>query len=359
VNPSKTSTRRAAVTVAAAGLAVGTALGAPANAAPAPSADGDGAPDAVRSAATKAQGVEDRLGAKGAGTYFDDASGRMVVNVTSAKAAQEVRDKGGVARVVEHSTAELKSVTKALGNNASVPGSAWAIDPESNQVVVTVDKTVGAKKMARIESVTERFGDKVDVEQVAGKFSTKISGGQAIYGGSGGRCSLGFNVTTGSSDYFLTAGHCTDAISNWYTGGGSYIGSTAGSSFPGNDYGIVSHSGGVSRPGNVYLYGGYQDITGAANAYVGEYVQRSGSTTGLHGGYVQALNATVNYAEGTVYGLIQTNVCAEPGDSGGSLFDGSTAIGLTSGGSGNCSSGGTTFFQPVTEALNAYGVSVY
>ncbi|MEU0296361.1 serine protease, partial [Streptomyces cavourensis] len=33
--------------------------------------------------------------------------------------------------------------------------------------------------------------------------------------------------------------------------------------------------------------------------------------------------------------------------------------GLTSGGSGNCSSGGTTFFQPVVEALNAYGVSVY
>jgi hypothetical protein len=47
------------------------------------------------------------------------------------------------------------------------------------------------------------------------------------------------------------------------------------------------------------------------------------------------------------------------GDSGGSLFDGSKAIGLTSGGSGNCSSGGTTFFQPVTEALSVYGVSVY
>lgn len=74
---------------------------------------------------------------------------------------------------------------------------------------------------------------------------------------------------------------------------------------------------------------------------------------------LQALNATVNYAEGSVSGLIQTNVCAEPGDSGGSLFAGNTALGLTSGGSGNCSSGGTTFFQPVTEALSVYGVSVY
>ena len=53
------------------------------------------------------------------------------------------------------------------------------------------------------------------------------------------------------------------------------------------------------------------------------------------------------------------NICAEPGDSGGSLYAGSVALGLTSGGSGNCSSGGTTFFQPVPEVLSAYGVSVY
>jgi streptogrisin D len=112
--------------------------------------------------------------------------------------------------------------------------------------------------------------------------------------------------------------------------------------------------------GNVYLYnGGYRDITGAGNAFVGQSVTRSGSTTGLHGGTVTATNATVNYAEGRVRGLIQTNVCAEPGDSGGSLFSGTTALGLTSGGSGNCTLGGTTFFQPVTEALGVYGVSVY
>ncbi len=42
-----------------------------------------------------------------------------------------------------------------------------------------------------------------------------------------------------------------------------------------------------------------------------------------------------------------------------SLGFGSTALGLTSGGSGNCRTGGTTFFQPVAEALNAYGFVVY
>ena len=86
---------------------------------------------------------------------------------------------------------------------------------------------------------------------------------------------------------------------------------------------------------------------------------RSGSTTGVFSGTVQGLNAPVNYQEGSVFGTIRTNVCAEPGDSGGSLFAGSTALGMTSGGSGNCSSGGTTYFQPVTEVLNLYGLSIY
>jgi S1-C subfamily serine protease len=133
------------------------------------------------------------------------------------------------------------------------------------------------------------------------------------------------------------------------------LGNTAGSSFPGNDYAIVRYTAGGTPSGTV----GSQDITSAGTPTVGQTVYRRGSTTGVHSGRVTALNATVNYAEGTVYGMIQTTVCAEGGDSGGPLYAGTTALGLTSGGSGNCSSGGTTFFQPVTEALSVYGVSVY
>ncbi|KOG59841.1 hypothetical protein ADK77_38440 [Streptomyces antibioticus] len=44
------------------------------------------------------------------------------------------------------------------------------------------------------------------------------------------------------------------------------------------------------------------------------------------------------------------------GDSGCPLHDGNKAS--ASGGSGDCTSGGTTFFQPVTEALSVYGVSL-
>jgi streptogrisin D len=236
------------------------------------------------------------------------------------------------------------------------------VDPATNQVLISLDESVTGAKLAKVQSVAKKFGGAARIEHVAGTFSTRIAGGQAIYTG-GSRCSLGFNVRSSSGTYyFLTAGHCTNIGATWYANSSSttVLGSRAGTSFPGNDYGIVQYTNSsIAHPGSVYLYSGSQDITSAGTPAVGQTVYRSGSTTGVHSGSVTALNATVTYSQGSVYGLIRTTVCAEPGDSGGSLYSGTTAMGLTSGGSGNCSSGGTTFFQPVTEPLSFYGVSVY
>ncbi|MFE0646085.1 S1 family peptidase [Streptomyces sp. NPDC058877] len=242
---------------------------------------------------------------------------------------------------------------------ADVAGTAWHVDTATGRVVVTADSTVSPAEIAKIKHRAGSNAGALRFERTPGVFNKLISGGDAIYA-SGWRCSLGFNVRDGAGNhYFLTAGHCTDGAGTWYSNSSrtTVLGSTAGSSFPVNDYGIVRYTNSsVSKPGAV----GSVDITSAANATVGMSVTRRGSTTGIHSGRVTGLNATVNYGGGdVVYGMIQTNVCAEPGDSGGPLYSGSRAIGLTSGGSGNCSSGGTTFFQPVTEALNAYGVHVY
>ncbi|MEX0169368.1 S1 family peptidase [Streptomyces sp. LMG1-1-1.1] len=242
---------------------------------------------------------------------------------------------------------------------ADVAGTAWRVDPASGTVVVTVDSTVSPAEIAKIKRQAGANAGALRVERTPGRFNKLISGGDAIYASSW-RCSLGFNVKDSAGNYyFLTAGHCTDGAGTWYSNSSrtTVLGSTAGSSFPTNDYGIVRYTNtSVTKSGTV----GSVDITSAANATVGMSVTRRGSTTGIHSGTVTGLNATVNYGGGDiVYGMIQTNVCAEPGDSGGPLYSGSRAIGLTSGGSGNCSSGGTTFFQPVTEALSAYGVSVY
>ncbi|WP_213450294.1 S1 family peptidase [Rhizomonospora bruguierae] len=306
--------------------------------------------------ADTAAALASRLGAHSAGAYLG-GDGRMVVTVTDEAAATTVRANGGIARLVKHNAARLDQVTADLNRLERIPGTAWATDPVGNQVVVSVDSTVTGAKLALITAAVARAGDAARLERVAGAIGTRIAGGQAIYT-SNARCSLGFNVHSGSTYYFLTAGHCTNIGSTW-SDGSTTIGTRAGTNFPGSDYGIVRYTNtSIAHPSAVYLYSGSQTISSVATAYVGMSVRRSGSTTGVRSGTVTAVNATVTYAEGRVSGLIRTNVCAEPGDSGGSLFSGSAAVGLTSGGSGNCTTGGTTYFQPVTVPLSVYGVTI-
>ena len=113
---------------------------------------------------------------------------------------------------------------------------AWAVDPEENKVVITVDASVDAAELAHVKDGVAAAGDAVRIERVEGTFSPFISGGQAIYTG-GSRCSLGFNVRRGGVDHFLTAGHCTNIGTSWTGAGGVTLGTRVGTSFPGNDYG--------------------------------------------------------------------------------------------------------------------------
>ncbi|WP_330329660.1 S1 family peptidase [Streptomyces sp. NBC_00536] len=289
-----------------------------------------------------------RLAALAAGLA---AVAAFTVPATASASSDSAAGSGGL-------SADRLAAVGASVQRADVAGTAWYTDPATGTLVVTADSTVSATDLARIKHEAGADAGALRVERTSGKLSKLISGGDAIYA-SGWRCSLGFNVRSGTTYYMLTAGHCTDGAGTWWTSTAhtTTIGATVGSSFPGNDYGLVRYDNtSLAHAGTV----GSQDITSAANATVGMSVTRRGSTTGIHSGTVQALNATVNYGNGDIVsGLIRTNVCAEPGDSGGPLYSGTKAIGLTSGGSGNCSSGGTTFFQPVTEALAAYGVSVY
>jgi len=309
--------------------------------------------------APAATSLSERLGAKSAGAYIDTASGRMVVAVTDANAAKAVRQAGAVAKTVKYSTAQLDAYTATMAKTVDTAGTARHTDVTTNQVVVTVDSTVTGARLDSVKAAVAAAGDAARLETTAGKFELFIAGGQAIYTG-GSRCSLGFNVRTSSALYFVTAGHCTNAGASW-NNGSTTLGTRAGSSFPGNDYGIVRYTNtSIARPSAVYLYSGSstQSITSVGNAVTGQSVRRSGSTTGVRSGSVTATNATVTYPQGSVSGLIRTNVCAQPGDSGGSLFAGSSGLGLTSGGSGNCTSGGTTFFQPLNEVMSVYGLSL-
>ncbi|MFF7559627.1 S1 family peptidase [Streptomyces pseudovenezuelae] len=310
--------------------------------------------------------LEKLLGDSFAGSYYDSDSKQLVVNVISGDSNVVVQAKkaGAEVREVDNSLTELAAGAKTLKEEATIPGTAWAVDPRTNKILVTADSTVTGDKWNTLESTVKSLGsDMATVKKSAGTFKTFVSGGDAIFGG-GARCSLGFNVTAGDgSPAFLTAGHCGVAAEQWSdTQDGQPIATVDQATFPGDgDFALVKYDDPATQAPSEVNVGGGQTvaISQAADAEVGLQVFRMGSTTGLADGQVLGLDATVNYPEGTVTGLIQTDVCAEPGDSGGSLFtqDGS-AIGLTSGGSGDCTVGGETFFQPVTTALQAVGATL-
>ncbi|MFJ9844072.1 S1 family peptidase [Kitasatospora sp. NPDC101155] len=247
---------------------------------------------------------------------------------------------------------QLAAVSDAV-LNAEVDGTAWYVDQDAGRVVVTADSTVSPAGLAKLMRAAGPTADTLTIHRVAGAFTPLLAAGDAVYGDKY-RCSLGFNVSSGSTHYVLTAGHCGNVAGTWYTDKDhtTLIGPTVSSTFPDHDYALVRYdNNALEHPGG---------FTSAPNAYVGEQVTRTGSTSGTHTGTVTGLNATVRYTGGdTVRGLIQTDVCAEPGDSGGPLYEGGKALGLTSGGSGDCTVGGTTFYQPVNAALAKYRVNVY
>lgn len=342
--------RTLVTTCAASGLVV-VAAGAPgAQAAPTPPTPGP----------KKATSVSKRLGpAHTAGIYHDAKTKSTVVNVTNHRAAKQVKKAGLKPRIVKYNMKQLSTVKQSLDQNGLVPGSAWSVNPKANRVTVTTDKTVTRANRGKIQAVADKFGGKVTTRRVDGVFRTKVGGGDAIWG-KNSRCSLGFNVVYKNhpnKHAFLTAGHCGDEVKSWSKdkSGKTTLGNTTDSTFPGHDYAIVDYTDSYTHyPSTV----GDQKITKAGTPTVGQSVSRDGSTTGIHSGQVTGLDASVHYQEGTVNGLIKTTVCSEPGDSGGSLYRSSTAYGLTSGGSGDCTDGGTTFFQPVTKVLQHYNAKI-
>ncbi|GHE76131.1 S1 family peptidase [Streptomyces vinaceus] len=314
-----------------------------------------------------------------AGSYYDAAARKLIVNVTTPTAADTVREAGAEPRTVRFAAAQLDATKAALDSSALIPGTAWGMDPVANRVVVTADPTVTDARLEMLHKVLKPFGETVELQRTDQELRAYSSAGDAVYASAKssfrGRCSLGFNVKReGKPDAFLTAGHCGNPIKSWAEAeGGAEIALVPenGSKFPGDDYAIAVYTdASVARPSQVRRYVlPSLPVTGARDATTADKVSRSGASTGLHGidagepGDVQALNQTVNYAEGRVTGLTRTNVCAEPSESGSPFWitneDGTaTAVGISSGGSGDCTHGGTTFFQPIMEALHAFGATI-
>lgn len=303
------------------------------------------------------------LGDKYAGGWFDPATGRLVAQTTDAARAATLRASGVDVRTVSHSERQLDGIKNALDSAAgraappSITG--WYVDTRSDSVVVTVNRTARdaatEQFLARANGLGANTVREVDVTESVRTLTT-IRGGDPYYIDKRARCSIGFAVQGG----FVSAGHCGQAGSTATVASGAALGTFQGAHFPGaGDYSWVKAAAGAAPQPVVNNYrGGTMPVRGSTPAAVGASVCRSGSSSGWHCGTIQAKNQTVNYPEGTVSGLTKTNVCAEPGDSGGGWLSGQQAQGVTSGGSGDCKNGGTTYFQPVNQILSAYGLTL-
>ncbi|SCL30657.1 streptogrisin C [Micromonospora nigra] len=290
------------------------------------------------------------LGASYGGSWLSADGSQLTVAVADRAEADRVRAAGAVPKVVVRGVAQLDALKtrmdRAAAGAAGVTG--WYVDVASNSVVVLARpgaEDAGWGFVAR--TGVPRQAVRVQVSPEQPRLFADVRGGDPYFIGSG-RCSVGFAVVGG----FVTAGHC-GRVGDRTTGADrAPQGVFRASSFPGDDWAFVQVNANTRvLPEVTDFRGGSALVAGSREVPVGSSICRSGSTTGVRCGTVQARNATVRYPEGAVSGLVRTNVCAEPGDSGGSWISGNQAQGVTSGGSGTCTVGGTTFYQPVNEIL--------
>jgi streptogrisin C len=275
----------------------------------------------------------------------------LKVAVTGRDAARTVEAAGAEAVMVKRSEAALDSAKEKLDAAGADADDlvGWYVDVTANKVVVVAERgeTAAAWDFARDAGLNTAA---VAVTTAARpKPLIDVRGADAYIVNGNARCSVGFSVVGG----FVTAGHCGAAGARTATENGVAQGVTRASVFPGSaDMGFVETNGDFTpQPVVNDFQGNLLPVAGNTEAPVGAAICRSGSTTGTRCGVIQAKNQTVNYPEGAVTGLTRTNVCAEGGDSGGPWLSGDQAQGVTSGGSGNCAVGGTTFFQPLNEIL--------
>ncbi|MEV4017554.1 S1 family peptidase [Nonomuraea angiospora] len=306
-----------------------------------------------RAAAAQAT-LTSQLGASYGGAWLNDDASKLLVATTDPNATATIQAQGAEPVVVARSLAQLDGIMQQVDRapkRAQSAAALWFVDVKTNSVAIQAPTVEAAEALAKAAGV-DRSAVSVSATAERPVPLINIIGGAPYYIGSS-RCSVGFSVTKGSTPGFVTAGHCH--VANTTT---NPTGTFQGSSFPGNDYAWVAAPGNTAQPWVRGSGGANVIVRGSTQAAVGSSICRSGSTTGWRCGTIQQHNATVRYSQGTVTGLTRTSACAEPGDSGGSFISGSQAQGVTSGGSGNCSVGGTTYHQPVNEILSAYGLTL-
>ncbi|WP_320773618.1 carbohydrate-binding protein [Streptomyces sp. CRN 30] len=316
-------------------------------------------------AGTRAGRLHNTLGPRFAGAWLGGTtSAELTVATTDAADVAAIEAQGAKAAVVRKALRELKAVKSKLDASAArvstLDTPVWYVDVPANRVMVQATNRPAAEAFLKAAGVAvQDVGIRVSATRP--RALADLRGGDGYYIADSVRCSVGFSVMSAATQKqgFVSAGHCGKAGDKTTGYDKSELGAFEGSVFPGADMSWVGVTSSWTATPQVKGLGNEMvQVAGSAQSLVGASVCRSGSTTGWHCGAVEQHGVSVSYGQGTVNGLSQTTVCAEPGDSGGSFISGTQAQGVTSGGSGDCTSGGTTYYQPVNPILQQYTLTL-
>ncbi len=173
------------------------------------------------------------------------------------------------------------------------------------------------------------------------------------------RCTAGFAARSSTTGVLVTGPGCAAPPGTQLYSNGVLVGPVSGSTANGGVTLVtVTNTAAWQLVPWIQVGSTRVWIRGSLETPVGGSVCLLDRTVGTHCGTIVAKNQTVYYPGGTLYGLTKTNVCLEPGNGGIAFVSGSQAQGIPLGGSGSCSTGGTSFFWPVNRVLSASGLTL-
>lgn len=312
------------------------------------------------------------------GAYFNKDNKLVLQAKKGSPAAKAAEAQGLTVTSPQFGEQRLSEITEALTKSIGKDADVASISPDviGDTVVVTVVNNEG---QATVDKLAAKYGDAVTVQRgEANVMQRNVAGGDKMDLG-GGYCSAGFGANDGTQNFMVWAGHCLEGIDEVHAEDGTLVGHQKDTKFVSydgqtdKDMGIVELADGVTMDGTVNDHGEGKievDATkGAWKAPIGTDACKSGATSGITCGKVTGYDATVTYSDhqgrvqAQVVGLGEASICTAPGDSGGAYVSGGYAIGMTSGGPAGQECGfnggyveGSSYFQPVTDALEEYGL---
>lgn len=215
------------------------------------------------------------------------------------------------------------------------------VDLQRNRVIIYYPPETASE----VSSLAELFGPIVELEQ-SGKATPactrldcryQVRGGLTLKDGSSiPSCTSGFTVAQGSTWGVMTAGHCSPNAWRHGSGSGEALGSTTGRIVYGRSDSLwIATNPQWLEPPWVYLDSGNQAsiINGTQlyrDIYGGFPTLKSGRSTGTDYGTVVIANYSPSYVPRS-NSFVTFSYDTLGGDSGGSVINNNTAIGIVSG----------------------------